>query len=107
MAITASVHVCPIRHRANVRGVAPPAEHHPASFIHPLGANPMSQNESVQGTVMPYGVAIREAAASGDESRIRQVSQQARQWLKDNPSHANQGEVHAALREVDEAQGGS
>ncbi|HEX6041144.1 DUF1843 domain-containing protein [Longimicrobium sp.] len=65
----------------------------------------MSQSDSVQGTVMPYGVAIREAVASGDNARIQQVSQQARQWLQDNPGHASFGEVQAALREVEESQG--
>jgi hypothetical protein len=57
---------------------------------------------SIFGSIPPYGVPIREALASGDSGRIRQVSDAARQWLKDNPGHELQGEVHAALREVDE-----
>jgi hypothetical protein len=58
------------------------------------------------GPVPPYGTAIREAIASRDTTRIRQVGESARQWLKDNPGHAKQGEVHAALRELDDAVGG-
>lgn len=57
------------------------------------------------GPIPPYGVPIREAIASGDETRIRQVEQAARQWLQDNPGHASQGEVHAALREIEEKRG--
>jgi hypothetical protein len=64
----------------------------------------MSENrESNTGPIMPYGVAIREAQGSGDATRIQQTVEQARRWLSDNPGHANQGEVQAALREIDES----
>jgi len=62
-------------------------------------------SDSNFGTVKPYGVAIREAVASGDTARMRQVQEQARKWLSDNPGDASQGEVHAALRELDGALG--
>lgn len=54
------------------------------------------------GNNMPYGVAIREAMASGEASRISAVGQQALRWLAANPGHEKQGEVQAALRELDE-----
>lgn len=63
--------------------------------------------ESHFGTIEPYGIAIRQAKASGDTTRMRQVAEDARKWLSDNPGHAKQGEVHAALRELNEAMGGS
>lgn len=66
----------------------------------------MTQNESVQGNAMPYGAPIRDAIASGDRARMTQVAEHARRWLQDNPGHANQGDVHAALRELEQAQGG-
>ena len=59
------------------------------------------------GPVKPYGVAIREATASGDTARMRKAGEQARQWLADNPGDDAQGEVHAALRELDAALGTS
>lgn len=54
------------------------------------------------GSNMPYGAAIREAMASGQASRISAVAQQSLRWLSENPGHPKQGEVHAALRELDE-----
>lgn len=57
------------------------------------------------GPVKPYGVAIREAVASGDTARMRQVQEHARKWLSDHPGDAAQGEVHAALRELVSALG--
>lgn len=53
------------------------------------------------GPIPPYGVAIREAMASGDATRQRTVVEAARKWLQDNPGHEKQGEVHAALREAE------
>ena len=32
--------------------------------------------------IPPYGVAIQEAMASGDNARMQQVAQQAEEWLK-------------------------
>jgi Domain of unknown function (DUF1843) len=32
--------------------------------------------------IPPYGVAIQEAIASGDNQRMQQVAQQAEEWLK-------------------------
>jgi Domain of unknown function (DUF1843) len=66
----------------------------------------MSDQSNV-GIVMPYGPAIRDAVASGDQARMRQAKENARRWLEQNPGHANQGDVHAALRELDEAAGTS
>lgn len=60
---------------------------------------------SAFGPIPPYGVPIREALASGDTGRIRQIAEAARRWLEDNPGHERQGEVHQALREVDERLG--
>jgi hypothetical protein len=53
------------------------------------------------GPIMPYGVAIREAAASGDKAKLQQAITHARGWLEKNPGHEKQGEVHEALREVE------
>ena len=64
-------------------------------------------SDSNFGPVKPYGVAIREAVASGDTARMRQVREQARQWLADNPGDDAQGEVHGALRDLDAALGTS
>jgi hypothetical protein len=61
--------------------------------------------ESHFGPIRPYGVPIREAIASGDQSRMRQAEQNAREWLAKNPGHESQGEVHAALRELKESLG--
>jgi hypothetical protein len=44
--------------------------------------------------VPPYGVAIQEAIASGDNARMQQAAQQAEEWLK----HAE--EVRAALAQL-------
>lgn len=66
-----------------------------------------SSRASHFGPVKPYGVAIQDAVASGDTVRMRQVKEQARQWLADNPGDPAQGEVHAALRKLDEALGTS
>ncbi len=65
----------------------------------------MENRESHAGSNMPYGAAIREAQASGDTARIQQTTEHARRWLQDNPGHEKHGEVHAALRELDEARG--
>ncbi|HEX6911103.1 MAG TPA: DUF1843 domain-containing protein [Longimicrobium sp.] len=54
------------------------------------------------GPIPPYGVAIREAMASGEASRISAVAQQAMRWLAANPGHEKHGEVQAALRELDQ-----
>jgi Domain of unknown function (DUF1843) len=59
------------------------------------------------GPILPYGAPIREAIASGDTTRMREIGESSRRWLSDNPGHEKQGEVHAALRELDEALGRS
>jgi len=64
-------------------------------------------SESNIGPIRPYGPPIREAIASGDTTRMREAGENARRWLQQNPGHESQGEVHAALRELDEALGGS
>lgn len=64
-------------------------------------------SDPTTGPIRPYGPPIRDAIASGDTTRMRQVGESARKWLQDNPGDANQGEVHAALRELDEALGRS
>lgn len=63
----------------------------------------MSDSISGPGDVKPYGTAIRDAVASGDTTRMRQVSESARRWLEQNPGHADQGEVHKHLRELDDS----
>jgi hypothetical protein len=57
------------------------------------------------GPVPPYGTAIREAMASRDTTRMRQVRESARQWLKENPGHSDFGHAQKALRELDDALG--
>lgn len=59
------------------------------------------------GPVPPYGPPIREAVASGDATRMREVRENARKWLDQNPGHEKQGEVHAALRQLEERLGGT
>ena len=67
----------------------------------------MAENhESNFGTVKPYGAAIREAVASGDNARIRQAAEQGMRWLAANPGHESHGDVKAALHELDTAMGG-
>ena len=61
--------------------------------------------ESNLGPTMPYGVAIREAQASGDSTRVQQTAEYARRWLQDNAGHEKFGEVQAALRELNESRG--
>lgn len=63
-------------------------------------------DQSVSGPVPPYGPPIREAIASRDTTRMRQAGENARRWLKENPGHAEFGQVQAALRELDDALGG-
>lgn len=46
--------------------------------------------------IPPYGVAIHEAIASGDQSRMQQAAQDAEEWLK----HVD--EVRTALAELRE-----
>ena len=67
----------------------------------------MADSSAGFGSVPPYGAPIRQAIASGDTTQMRQIGDRARQWLKDNPGHERQGEVHAALRELDEKLGGA
>lgn len=64
-------------------------------------------DQGFSGSVPPYGVAIRDAMAGGDTTQMRQMGERARQWLQRNPGHEKQGEVHAALRELDERLGGT
>lgn len=63
----------------------------------------MENRESNLGPIMPYGLAIREARASGDTARIQQAAEHARGWLKEHPGHEKHGEVQAALRELEES----
>jgi hypothetical protein len=64
----------------------------------------MAENrEPHTGPIMPYGVAIREAQASGDTARIQQTADHARRWLSENAGHEKHGEVQAALHELDES----
>lgn len=65
----------------------------------------MENRESNLGPTMPYGVAIREAQASGDAARIQQTTDHARRWLQDNAGHEKFGEVQAALRVLDASRG--
>lgn len=65
----------------------------------------MAENESHTGPIMPYGVAIREATASGDAARIRQMAEHARAWLTSNAGHESVAEVEAALRELESSRG--
>ena len=62
---------------------------------------------SYTGPILPYGAPIREAIASGDQARMRKAAENARHWLEQNPGHEKQGDVHAALRELEEALGRS
>jgi hypothetical protein len=62
-------------------------------------------DRSAFGPVPPYGAPIRQALASGDTTRMREVRENARKWLDQNPGHQKQGEVHAALRELEERLG--
>lgn len=59
--------------------------------------------ESDFGPVPPYGPPIREAIASGDRPRMRQVAENARRWLRENPGHSEFGQAQKALRELDDA----
>jgi hypothetical protein len=58
------------------------------------------------GPTMPYGTAIRQAAATGDTVQMRQASDNAYQWLAANPGHPNAEDVRIALGELDAALNG-
>jgi hypothetical protein len=64
-------------------------------------------SDSNIGNIRPYGPPIYDAIASGDTTKMRQVRESARKWLEANPGDEGQGEVHAALRKLDEALGSS
>lgn len=64
-------------------------------------------SDSNMGPIRPYGPPIYDAIASGDTARMRQQGENARKWLEQNPGHESQGEVHEALRKLDEALGRS
>lgn len=49
----------------------------------------------------PYGAAMRDAIASGDNARLRQVSEQARTWLSSNGSDPDAAEVQRLLGDLD------
>lgn len=66
----------------------------------------MADRSAAFGPVPPYGPPIREAIASGDTTRMREVREKARQWLKENPGHSEFGHAQKALRELDDALGG-
>ncbi len=55
-------------------------------------ARPMS------GAVPPYGEAIRQAAARGDEAEMRKTAASARKWIKD---------AQAALEKLEKKLGGT
>lgn len=46
------------------------------------------------GVIMPYGVAIREAIASNDLTKMQAIAEQAKQTIKD------QGDLGGALLEL-------
>jgi hypothetical protein len=75
-------------------------------FVIPIEQETFMSDSNI-GNIKPYGTPIREAIASGDTSRMRQQGESARRWLEQNPGHEHQGEVHAALRELEEALGTS
>jgi Domain of unknown function (DUF1843) len=49
----------------------------------------------------PYGAAMRDAIASGDSTRLSQVSERARTWLSENGDDPEAGEVKRLLGELD------
>lgn len=55
------------------------------------------------GPIKPYGPPIRDAVASGDTRQMREVEQNARQWLDRNPDDPNAREVRSALGELESA----
>lgn len=65
----------------------------------------MVDSSAAMGPVPPYGPPIREAIASGDRTRMRQVAENARQWLKANPGHSDFGNAQKALRALEDALG--
>ncbi len=50
------------------------------------------------GAVPPYGEAIRQAAARGDEAEMRKTAASARKWIKD---------AQAALEKLEKKLGGT
>lgn len=61
--------------------------------------------EDLHPAPQPSASAIREAVASGDAGRIREVAENALRWLRQNPGHESQDEVRAAVREMDASNG--
>ena len=64
-------------------------------------------SDASMGPVPPYGPPIREAIASGDRTRMVQVRENARRWIKENPGHSDFGHAQKALRELEDALGES
>ncbi len=62
--------------------------------------------DRVIGPTYPYGVAIREAIATGDTVQMRAASDSAHRWLAENPGHPAADDVRTALAELDAALGG-
>lgn len=59
--------------------------------------------DCVIGPTYPYGVAIREAVATGDTVQMQAAADNAYRWLAENPGHAAADDVRAALGELDAA----
>jgi len=53
---------------------------------------------ATSGAVPPYGEAIRQAAARGDEAEMRKTAAAARKWIKD---------AQAALEKLEKKLGGT
>jgi hypothetical protein len=53
---------------------------------------------ATSGAVPPYGEAIRQATARGDEAEMRQTAASARKWIKD---------AQAALEKLEKRLGGT
>ena len=57
-------------------------------------ARASSKTLSAGGPLPPYGVAIRNAMARGDQREMRQVAAATRKWMR---------EVHAALKAMEKS----
>lgn len=62
--------------------------------------------DRVIGPTYPYGVAIREAIATGDTVQMQSAASDANRWLAENPGHPATEDVRAALAELDAAMSG-
>ena len=62
--------------------------------------------DRVIGPTYPYGVAIREAIATGDTVQMQSAAADANRWLAENPGHPATEDVRAALVELEAAMSG-